>query len=611
MATIHQDREGNMSAEKVPANPSTPEAALTPEEILQGKVKKKERLGQWLATSICGNDITSSCLYVSGIVIVYAQALAPLALLLAAGVLYLYRKIYTEVVEALPLDGGAYNCLLNCTRKFDASFAACLTLLSYLATAVISAKTAAEYSKDLLPFLPTMETTAVILVLFAGLTILGITDSARVALGIFVLHLATLTLLVFWILASSNLTSMWTLNLASFKQGGDWPKALFLGFSAAMLGVSGFESSANYVEQQRPGVFRLTLRNMWLAVTIFNPIMALLALGLMPVPEIAAVKDDLVSRMGLMVGGKPLHTLIMVDAFLVLSGAVLTSYVGVSGLVHRMTLDQCFPQFLLKSTKRGSYPLIILGFMIPCISILYLTRGEILSLAGVYTISFLGVMTFFGIGNILLKVNRPELKRTYRAGWVTVVLGVVATCIGIFGNLAINFMFLGYFAIYFVPAVLGGIIMYMRIPILKQILTRIDRVLSRFSTWREKVEEKIAEITDIRAVVFVGLGSLERMIKAFSYLSRNEDFQNILIFRFYSEEDPNVELNIHRNLGIIRELYPDMKIEYQARRGDFNPATVAALSRELDVPQNMMFMGSLTHTQPYSLQDLGGVRVIW
>ena len=537
--------------------------------------------------------------------------MAPLALLLAAGVLYLYRRIYTEVVEALPLDGGAYNALLNCTRKFDASFAACLTLLSYLATAVISAKTAAEYSKDLLPFLPTMETTAVILIAFAGLTIMGISDSARVALAIFVLHLITLTLLVVWILVSSDLTSMWSLNLAAFKQGGDWPKALFLGFSAAMLGVSGFESSANYVEQQRPGVFRLTLRNMWLAVTVFNPLIALLALGLMPVPEIATVKDDLVSRMGLMVGGKPLHTLIMVDAFLVLSGAVLTSYVGVSGLVHRMTLDQCFPQFLLKSTKRGSYPLIIIGFMIPCISILYLTRGEILSLAGVYTISFLGVMTFFGIGNILLKVNRPELKRTYRASWTTVILGVIATCVGIFGNLAINFMFLGYFAIYFVPAVIGGIIMYMRIPILREILVRIDRILSRFSTWREKVEAKIAEITDIRAVVFVGLGSLERMIKAFSYLSRNEDFQNILIFRFYAEEDPNAELNIHRNLGIIRELYPDLKIEYQARKGDFNPATVSALSKELDVPQNMMFMGSLTHTQPYSLQDLGGVRVIW
>ena len=600
-----------MTKSKISLASDRPNAAPTPEELIQGKAKKKERLGAWLATSICGNDITSSCLYVSGIAIVYAQAMAPLALLLAAGVLYLYRKIYTEVVEALPLDGGAYNCLLNCTRKFDASFAACLTLLSYLATAVISAKTAVEYIKDFLPFLPPMETTVVILAVFAGLTILGISDSARVALVIFVLHIATLTFLVFIIFASTNLFSMWSFNLALFKQEGSWPKALFLGFSAAMLGVSGFESSANYVEQQRPGVFRLTLRNMWLAVAVFNPLIALLALGMLPVPEIAAVKDDMVSRMGLMVGGQTLHTLIMVDAFLVLSGAVLTSYVGVSGLVHRMTLDQCFPQFFLRSTKRGSYPFVILGFMILCISILYLTGGEILSLAGVYTISFLGVMTFFGIGNILLKVNRPELKRTYRAGWLTVITGTIATSVGILGNLAINFVFLGYFAIYFVPAVLGGIAMYLRIPILHEVLKRLDRILVWFGNWREKVEDKIVEITNIRAVVFVGLGTLDRMIKAFTYLNRNEDCQNILIFRLFSQEDPNVELNIARNIGIIRELYPHLKIEYQARRGDFNPATVDALSKELDVPKNMMFMGSLTYTQPFSLQDLGGVRVIW
>lgn len=80
-----------------------------------------------------------------------------------------------------------------------------------------------------------------------------------------------------------------------------------------------------------------------------------------------------------------------------------------------MTLDQCFPQFLLKSNRRGTYHRIILVFMSLCISILYLTGGRLLSLAGVYTISFLGVMTLFGIGNILLKINRRELKRTYRA----------------------------------------------------------------------------------------------------------------------------------------------------------------------------------------------------
>ena len=128
-----------MPGAKVGEFPTPSSTTPSPEQLLQGE-DKKERLGPWLATCICGNDITSSILYVSGTAIMFAHFMAPVALLLVGLVLYLYRKIYTEVVEALPLDGGVYNCLLNSTRKFDASFAACLTLLSYMATAVIPPK---------------------------------------------------------------------------------------------------------------------------------------------------------------------------------------------------------------------------------------------------------------------------------------------------------------------------------------------------------------------------------------------------------------------------------------------------------------------------------------
>lgn len=38
--------------------------------------------------------------------------------------------------------------------------------------------------------------------------------------------------------------------------------ALFFGYSSAMLGVTGFETSANFVEEQKPGVYPRTLRNM-------------------------------------------------------------------------------------------------------------------------------------------------------------------------------------------------------------------------------------------------------------------------------------------------------------------------------------------------------------
>jgi amino acid transporter len=587
-----------------------PAPAPSPKELIEGEAKK-ERLGQWYATAICGNDITSSCLYVSAIATVYAQTLAPLALLIVAGILYLYRKIYTEVVEALPLNGGAYNCLLNSTRKFTAALAACFTLLSYLATAVISAKTGVEYLNNLFPFLPVQETIAGVLIIFAGLTILGITESARVALVIFAIHLTTLTLFIFFSLpAVLTSTPAWQENVTLLWEI-EWGPALFLGVSAALLGVSGFESSANFVEQQEHGVFRKTLRNMWLAVTIFNPTIAFLALRLLPVSRIREHQDDLLSWLGLQVGGKLLHDLIVVDAFLVLSGAVLTSYVGVTGLVHRMTLDQCFPQFLLKTNRRGTHHRIILGFMGLCISILYLTRGRLLSLAGVYTISFLGVMTLFGIGNILLKINRRELKRTYRASWATVILGTLATAVGILGNLLIDYRFLLYFMVYFIPAVLLVGIMYARIPIYKGILILINEAFERLFIWRSIIIDKITDITNIRLVLFARGGRLYRLAKAFAYIAQNESSRKITVVRLYRVFDPVEEEEMQESLRVMQELYPDLQIDYLAREGQFGPEIVDAIARELKVPKNNIFIGAPEEKHRFSVEDLGGVRVIF
>ena len=129
--------------------------------------------------------------------------------------------------------------------------------------------------------------------------------------------------------------------------------ALFFGFSTAMLGVTGFESSANYVEEQEHGVFPKTLRNMWVAVSVLNPLIVLCAIMVLPMSAIGEHEETMLSFMGLTIGGNWLATVITVDAVVVLCGAVLTSYVGVSGLIKRMTLDRIMPQFLLKETKQG------------------------------------------------------------------------------------------------------------------------------------------------------------------------------------------------------------------------------------------------------------------
>jgi len=571
-------------------------------------------LGQLAATAISGNDITSSCLYVSALAILYAGILAPLVLLLVAGVLFLFRFIYAEVVGALPLNGGAYNALLNTTSKFRASVAACLTILSYMATAVISASEAMEYAATLWTALPVMEATLLLLAAFMGLTILGISDSARVAIGIFLVHIGTLTLLVLvgvWYLALHGLGAF-TANLSVPPPGGI-QAALFFGFAAALLGISGFESSANFVEEQAEGVFPKTLRNMWVAVTIFNPGMAILALALVPIADVGMHQEALLSHLGLVTGGSWLSSLVSLDAVLVLSGAVLTSFIGVNGLVRRMALDRCLPQFLLATNGRGVTYRILIAFFLLAASVLLITHGDLPALAGVYTLSFLGVMLLFGIGNILLKVKRDRLPRPTRAPWAAVVLAVIAVTVGLAGNALLNPSYLRVFLEYLVPTLLIVSVMLGRVALLKGVLFAGRAIVSSFDRktryMLSAISRKIDDISSQQVVFFTRGDNLANLNNAVLYVARNEPTNRlkvVIVVTDPSEVPPRLE----PDLRFLDEAYPAIDIELVVWKGRFGPALIDELSREWRIPKNFMFIGSPSGHLMYGLAELGGVRVI-
>lgn len=197
-----------------------------------------KKLNELQSTAISGNDISSSCLYVSALTVMYAGQFAWISLLVVAVVLFLFRKIYGEVVGALPLNGGAYNVLLNTSSKKVASVAAALTVLSYMATAVISASEAMHYLDHLIP-VNVMLATVVVLGIFTLLTIMGISESAIVAVVIFITHLAALSLLLITgiVFVLGNGLDVFELNWSLPVKGGSLLTALFLGFSAAMLGI--------------------------------------------------------------------------------------------------------------------------------------------------------------------------------------------------------------------------------------------------------------------------------------------------------------------------------------------------------------------------------------
>ncbi|MCE2540591.1 MAG: APC family permease [Acidobacteria bacterium] len=566
------------------------------------------------ATAICGNDITSSCLYVSALAIIHAGKWAWVSLLVVAGVLFLYRRIYAEVVGALPLNGGAYNALLNTTSKSLASMAACLTILSYTATAVISANEAMHYGHGIWPALPVMPATVLLLAAFMLLTIIGITESSKVAVGIFLFHLGTLAVLLLsgGLYLLTNGLAVLASNYALPSEQG-LPAALFFGFAASMLGISGFESSANFVEEQAEGVFPRTLRNMWVAVSVLNPTLALLALALVPIPDVATHEEALLAHMGGIAAGEWLAWLISIDAILVLSGAVLTSYVGVTGLVRRMTLDRCLPQFLLRSGPRGTYHRIIVLFFCVCVSILFITEGELEALAGVYTLSFLSVMALFGVGNILLKVKRAGLPRPERAAWPAVILAIALTVLGLAGNVLMNPDYVWVLAEYLLPTLLIVGIMLGRIGLLKVCLFVVQALSEKIRKITggvsESLQERIRAINSQQFVFFSRGDDIHNLNRVVLYVLKNEHTSRIKVVTVVGDGD-EAPAKLERDIGFLNEAYPDIDIELVVIRGRFGPDLVQRLSREWQVPTNFMFIGSPGDHFVYGLAELGGVRLI-
>jgi amino acid transporter len=410
-----------------------------------------------------------------------------------------------------------------------------------------------------------------------------------------------------------NGLSVFHLNFALPVKGGSASRVIFFGFSAAMLGISGFESSANFVEEQKKGVFPKTLRNMWLAITILNPVIALLALSLVPLPEVEIHKESLLSFMAGMTGGKWLATIISVNAVTVLSGAVLTSFVGVNGLIRRMTLDRILPQFLLKENKRGSSYRILITFFILCTSVLFVTDGELAPLAGVYTISFLSVMAFFALGNLLLKIRRSRLPRPEYAKPLMVIVALFSTALALYGNLKRSPIYLIVFLQYFVPAMLLIYSMLNRNHIMEFLLEILKAITEKFRRFtisvRKNINQTMFSLHQQEFIFFSKADDVATLNKVMMYVEENEITKKIKIVTLL-KDNQKVPEQFLKDLEVLDRAYPNLHIEFLPMEGIFNPNTIEELSKKWNIPKNFMFISSPGEKFSYKVEELGGVRLI-
>ncbi len=584
---------------------------------------KSRKLSELAATAICWNDISSSVLYVSALSIYFAGQYAWITLLIVVFVLYLYRKIYWEVVWALPLNGWAYNALLNTTSKSTASFAATLTILSYIATAVVWGYEAIHYLHYTFDFLPLITSTIILLIFFAILAMSGMKESSFVAIFLFIFHLVSLAILSFFIIYYLAHTWFWQfISNYNSPLSGNWSivSAIFFGFAASMLWVSGFESSANFVEQQQEWVFPKTLKNMWIIVSIINPLVAIFALSLFALPVLTSdvYQNTLLIQMWNLVWNKSLALLISIDAFLVLSGSVLTSFIWVSWLFERITLDRILPQYFIKKNDRWSSYRIIILFLILCISILLFTWGNVKLLAWVYSISFLSVMCLFWIGNIMLKVRRAKLPRPEVAPWIWVFIAILLTLTALVWNILIKPSEwlpsnLSVFLLYFIPTVILISMMLNRILVLRLTIRFLQFMFEPIKNFvndsNETILKLIERINKQEFVFFTYDDSISDLNKVMLYILQNENTKRI---RFVTVLPPweKVTREITQTIRLLDLAYPEITVDFRILHWEFTPELIQKLSRERKIPINFMFIGSPSNKFPYSVEELGWVRLI-
>lgn len=602
---------------------------------IQKKMEQgKHNLSEWTATAISGNDVLSSVLFTAGLTTARAGKLAPVSQIVVCFVIYCMRSIFEEVMSAVPLNGGCYSAILNSSSKRVAAVSSVFSILSYLATGVVCGVAAFNYLNNLAE-VPVVSSTVGMLLVFAMLCLMGIAESAVVALAFFLLHGLTLTILcissIVYIIQHPTVfvdnmhVPLPDINVAGSLVSGDILTALFFGYGTAMLGVTGFESSAQFVEEQALGVFPKTLRNMWLCSSFYNIAFSFLALGVVPMEGIVSNKEVLLAYMGQITAGHWLEVVVSVDAFIVLAGAVLTSYIGIVGLVQRLAIDRVLPRILMRKNKwRGTLHLIIIAYFLAASSLVIAMNGQIDGLSGVFAFAFLGVLASFAFGCILLKFNRSGMPRETSTSWLNCVFCLLMIALCFLANALADPTSFWYFLLYFAAIGFISFVMLERMWMLKGVL----ELTKRFLEWRRSlhpssnapsitnteiigtigIAKAVEKIKRTPSIFFCKYPNLPKINEAVQYVLRNEQTYCLRLVHVAEPSAP-IPPEFADIVCLFDHIYPLIKIDFMSISGSFNPTMIHWIVEHLDVPTNMMFMRQPTTPEMHAVAG-AGVRVI-
>lgn len=401
---------------------------------------------------------------------------------------------------------------------------------------------------------------------------------------------------------------------------------LYLGFSASLLGLTGFETSANYIEEAGPfetevgkkgpsrviSVFENTIDSMWYLVMAINPTIAVVTLGVVKLEDIVANQSNILSVVGEVAGGNWLKTLVAIDAICVLCGGVLTAYVGVSGLFKQLAADRCFPAFLLQTnTFAGTNHYIILCFFLLCTALYVVTGGSVVVVSGVFTIAFLLVLLSFAWANIKLKFCRPRLPRGCEASWGVALIGLIVMLVGLIGNIInapINLLYFLIFIVFFYGVIL---LSFSRIDIVVMILYFVRKVSFLERLYAVKLCDTLVSMKKHTTVFFAKTSELHILNKAILYTRENELMDRLIICHVHRAGETSVSERLQENMILLDHMYPKIKMDLLLVEADeFSPQLISKLSADLKISCSFFFIRCPGKKFRHNIGEYDGVRTI-
>ncbi|MFQ5849708.1 MAG: APC family permease [Candidatus Binatia bacterium] len=374
-----------------------------------------------MAWAVVFCDIGTSVYYVPGILYGNVHNKTPFFVLLTTIGFVLLALKYIEITWRNPEGGGvvtittkAFGPLWGCTGGM-------LIITSYFLTAAISAVSGFQYVGGVFPSIDAhiVLLACVGLLTLALLNIIGIRESATVALGMAAIALLADMVVIALSLQKMSLSQWWA-ALETISPGKEMSlRDILVGFGAAWLAFSGLES----ISQLSPAMLfplRRTTRAAMAAIVatmiITSPTLTTLSITLLP-PEVKATQSErFISELASFSGGFTLKLAVVLTASSLLVFAANTAIIGAYHIFLALSNRGFLPQIIGLRSQRFNTPhiAILIATLVP-ISVILSTQGKLSLLGEMYAFGLLGAFAF---SSLSLDVIRWRLGRRDLGFWI-------------------------------------------------------------------------------------------------------------------------------------------------------------------------------------------------